>query len=366
MKRKKLKVSLVAFFIFVLLLPMHLNAQITSNETGVHDGYDYEFWKDDGGGGTMILNSGGAFYADWGGGINNILFRKGKKFDSTQTHQQIGNMTINFGANYNPDGNSYLTVYGWTLEPLVEYYIVESWGTWRPPGANSKGTIQVDGGTYDIYETTRVNQPSIIGNTTFQQYWSVRRDKRTSGTISVSDHFRAWEAHGMPMGKMYEVALTVEGWQSSGWADVYQNDLIIGGSGNPGGGDPGNGGNPGNGTVVQAENMTIGGQYANTISSPFNGVALYANDDHVKFNHNFSGGSSNFSLRGASDNDNNMAEVDLFIGGQYKGTFYYGDSHPAVYTINNVSHGTGNQEVELRVTSDDGTWDAFVDYLEIH
>src|SRR5699024_10813078 len=119
--------------------------------------------------------------------------------------------------------------------------------------------------------------------------------------------FHAWEAHGMPMGNMYEVALTVEGWQSSGWADVYQNDLIIGG---PGGGNPGDGGGgtpPGNGTVIQAESMTIGGQYANTISSPFNGVALYANDDHVKFNHNFSSGSSSFSLRGASDNDNNMA-----------------------------------------------------------
>lgn len=32
---------------------------------------------------------------------------------------------------------------------------------------------------------------------------------------------------GMPMGKMYEVALTIEGYRSNGWADVYKNELII-------------------------------------------------------------------------------------------------------------------------------------------
>lgn len=47
------------------------------------------------------------------------------------------------------------------------------------------------------------------------------------------------------------------------------------------------------------------------------------------------------------------------------GTFYFGDQYPAEYTIKNVSHGTGNQEIELVVTSDNGQWDAYVDYLKI-
>ncbi|MDR6777451.1 peptidoglycan/xylan/chitin deacetylase (PgdA/CDA1 family) [Paenibacillus peoriae] len=129
--------------------------------------------------------------------------------------------------------------------------------------------------------------------------------------------------------------------------------------------DGGNGETPPNkGTKVEAENMTKGGQYTSNISSPFNGVALYSNNDSVKFTQNFTSGTHSFSLRGASNNSN-MAKVDLKIGGQTKGTFYFGGSSPAVYTLNNVSHGTGNQEIELVVTADDGTWDAYIDYLEI-
>ncbi|MEK3775225.1 MULTISPECIES: polysaccharide deacetylase family protein [Paenibacillus] len=122
---------------------------------------------------------------------------------------------------------------------------------------------------------------------------------------------------------------------------------------------------PGTSTKVEAENMTKGGQYTGNISSPFNGVVLYANNDLVKYTQNFATSTHNFSLRGASNNAN-MARVDLKIGGQTKGTFYFGGSSPAVYTLNNISHGTGNQVIELVVTADDGTWDMYIDYLEIH
>ncbi|MGG4217911.1 polysaccharide deacetylase family protein [Paenibacillus jamilae] len=122
---------------------------------------------------------------------------------------------------------------------------------------------------------------------------------------------------------------------------------------------------PSTGTKVEAESMTKGGQYTENISTPFNGIALYSNNDLVKYTQFFASGTHNFSLRGASNNSN-MARVDLKIGGQTRGTFYFGGSNPAVYTLANINHGTGNQEIELVITADNGTWDAYIDYLEIN
>ena len=143
---------------------------------------------------------------------NNLLGRKGIRPGSA-------NLSVTYEANYRPNGNSYLCIYGWTRSPLVEYYIVDSWGSWRPPGSSPRGTVESDGGTYEIYQNSRTG-PSIEGNTTFQQYWSVRTEKRESGTITVGNHFAAWEANGMNMGSFHEVSMTVEGYQSSGNADV--------------------------------------------------------------------------------------------------------------------------------------------------
>lgn len=229
-KNRKLLSILSAAVLCATMLPVNAIGAgeiYTENKTGSQDGYDFELWKDHGNT-TMTLLGNGAFSCEWNN-INNCLFRTGKKFDCTQTYQEIGNIYVDFDCDYHPEGNSYLCVYGWTRQPLVEYYIVEDWGNWRPPGATSVGQVTIDGGTYDLYKTIRENQPSIDGDTTFEQYWSVRveSDKHSSGTISVSDHFAAWEQQGWQVGKLYEVALNVEGYQSQGKATVTKNNLTI-------------------------------------------------------------------------------------------------------------------------------------------
>jgi endo-1,4-beta-xylanase len=350
--------------------------KFTSNTTGNHDGYDYELWKDSGNV-SMTLQNGGNFDCEWSN-IGNVLFRKGKKFNSTQTHSQVGNITIDYSATVNSSGNTYLCVYGWTKSPLIEYYIVESWGSYRPTGT-SKGTASIGGSTYDLYETTRTNQPSIEGTKTFKQFWAVRQSKRTSGTINVSDIFKAWENKGMTLGKMYEVALTVEGYQSSGSAKINSHYLKIGSSssGNTGNNTTNNNNNnntntgntggtaSGSATRVEAESMTKGGQYTGNCSSPFSGVTLYANNDKVSYSQYFSNNKHTFKLRGASSN-NNKAQVQLKIGGTSYGTFEFTGTSAAEKSIT-VTHnkGGGNATVELICINDNNTWDVSIDWLEI-
>lgn len=96
------------------------------------------------------------------------------------------NRVISYNGTWNGASvNSYLSVYGWTRNPLIEYYVVEAFGSYNPSSGTTRlGSVVTDGGTYDIYRTQRVNQPSIEGTSTFYQFWSVRQQHRVGGTGS--------------------------------------------------------------------------------------------------------------------------------------------------------------------------------------
>lgn len=104
---------------------------------------------------------------------------------------------INFSGDFEiGSGTALLSVYGWSTNPLVEYYIIES--NYNPPSFGSqKGSVSSDGSEYTIWENTRTNEPSIEGTSTFNQYISVRQSQRTSGTVTVENHFNAWANLGM-------------------------------------------------------------------------------------------------------------------------------------------------------------------------
>ncbi len=219
-------------------------------------GYDYEMWNQNGQGQVSMNPGAGSFTCSWSN-IENFLARMGKNFDSQkQNYKAFGNIVLTYDVEYTPRGNSYMCVYGWTRNPLMEYYIVEGWGDWRPPGdgAERKGNVTLNGNTYDICKTMRYNQPSLDGTSTFPQYWSIRSQSGSAnnqtnymkGTIDVSKHFDAWSQAGLDMsGTLYEVSLNIEGYRSNGSANVKSVTVTTGGadSGNAGGGFDMGGGN---------------------------------------------------------------------------------------------------------------------------
>ncbi|KAL2130005.1 hypothetical protein VTI74DRAFT_7027 [Chaetomium olivicolor] len=79
--------------------------------------------------------------------------------------------TIKYTGAYNASGPGYLAVYGWTRNPLIEYYIIEAHAELAPNEPwTSKGNLSFEEGDYEVFTSTRVNKPSIEGARTFRQY----------------------------------------------------------------------------------------------------------------------------------------------------------------------------------------------------
>lgn len=209
--------------------PLTGGQQYCSNSKGnVSGGYSYELWAEGAGSGCMtVYGVGAAFKANWMG-VEDFLARVGLSFDQTKTHTQIGTLSAEFAeTKTGGDGLVYVGIYGWTVDPLREYYILDDWGDTKPAGTasdgtprTSVGTLMADGETYDVWMKTRTDKPAITGDhMTFDQYFSIRRTARQCGTISISEHFKQWEGLGLKLGKLYETKMLVEAQDSTGTVD---------------------------------------------------------------------------------------------------------------------------------------------------
>ncbi len=202
----------------ILALCFAISFSFTSMFAGTAFASYWQHWTDGGGQVNATNGSGGNYSVSW---TNCGNFVTGKGW-GTGSASRVCN--YNAGA-YSPSGNSYLTFYGWTRNSLIEYYVVDSWGSWRPPGEGSQGVnVSSDGGTYNVYRTMRYNAPSIDGTQTFPQFWSVRTAKRgiaSNVKITFANHVNVWRSKGMNLGSSWAYQImAVEGYQSSGYANV--------------------------------------------------------------------------------------------------------------------------------------------------
>ncbi|KAK4098462.1 glycoside hydrolase family 11 protein [Parathielavia hyrcaniae] len=186
----------------------------TPSSSGQHDGYYYSFWTDGGGTVNYQNGDGGNFAVNWQNCSN---FYGGKGWNP------VTSRTIHFNGTFTTSGNGYLSVYGWTTSPHAEYYIIESHGTYDPSEyLRVVGSYSADGSVYTLARASRViYSPTNPLGAVQHQYYAVRRDQRTSGSVDVGRHLGVWqEEMGLGLGALGWQIVAVEGYQSSGQADV--------------------------------------------------------------------------------------------------------------------------------------------------
>ena len=199
---------------------------LTENKIVIQDGYDYELWKSDNIDDTsMTLNEGGTFSCEWND-ANIVCFKKGIT-NPYYSNSDISNVCVDYECTYDLSGNSHLGVYGGGISKnkiALQFYIIDNW-EWEHFFLEGKpvATINVDDGTYDVYlirTKTQASEKIADSLAPAIQYWSVRADKRTSGTISVSEHIREWEKLDMGIQSIYDVSFLFEAYRGSGNAEI--------------------------------------------------------------------------------------------------------------------------------------------------
>lgn len=200
--------------------------------------YGYEMWSAGGNNNKLKWygpeqGGGAAFRAEWNN-PNDFLGRVGYFWNQNKPYTAYQDVYCDFNFTRSANGTagnySYIGIYGWSKNPMIEWYIVDDWygnGIIGPSnmggGAVQKGEFTVDGATYVIYQATR---PAGSGNIQgskdpFSQFFSIRQTRRQCGTISVTEHFREWDRIGMKLGSnMYEAKFLVEAGGGSGWFDA--------------------------------------------------------------------------------------------------------------------------------------------------
>jgi endo-1,4-beta-xylanase len=227
--------------------------QICGVQNGTNGGMYYQMWNNGQGSACITLNSANSYSTNWSG-IGDFVAGVGWNPGSTQSVSFSGSMSSS-------GGTALASLYGWSTNPLVEYYVIEDDQGGSPSLGTQMGTVTSDGATYNLYEHQQVNQPSIQGTTTFEQYLAVRQGNTTSGTITFQNFVNAWASHGMNLGSMNYQIFATEAWGGGSGNSSFTVNHGSGGGGS--GGGSGGGGSGGGGSGGCTATLSAGSKGSN-------------------------------------------------------------------------------------------------------
>jgi len=188
----------------------HSGYSVTANnyKVGKIGSSDYELWFN-GGSNSATFYSDGSMKCSFQNTMNYIC-RSGLSFDSTKTYDQIGHLYADYNSIVKDSKNiefSYIGVYGWTKNPLTEFLIIDNWIDDKRPSSTlgkNYGDFIINGEEYTIYKNERTSD-TIVGYSKYRSYSSVRKTKRTCGTVDITAHFEQWSNIGLSLGSLHEV-----------------------------------------------------------------------------------------------------------------------------------------------------------------
>jgi endo-1,4-beta-xylanase len=199
-------------------MPSGGTAHCGQNTQGSAGGLSWSLWSNSLSSTACITTfSTPAFSASWNNN-GDFLARIGLEFGSgSKTYDQYGVIKADFSYTKtgSAGGYSYIGIYGWTTNPCVEWYIVDDrWGSmpFNAYNATQKGTATIDGESYKLFQnkTKGTGGSRCSGVSEWDQYWSIRQKARQCGTITISEHFKAWEAASLQLGGLLEAKILVE------------------------------------------------------------------------------------------------------------------------------------------------------------
>jgi endo-1,4-beta-xylanase len=176
---------------------------IATDATGSNNGYFWSLYREGGSANITFPNGGGNFQISYSN-VNDVVGGKGWNPGSARN--------VGYNIGYLSGSYNFVGVYGWTRNPLIEYYVAEKGSV---TGGTSFGSVTSDGHSYSCYKQQRVNAPSIEGTKTFWQYkdtWG-GAPNNSNRTVTMANHINNWRNRGgQGFGSYDYMILAIEAW----------------------------------------------------------------------------------------------------------------------------------------------------------